>query len=271
MQAAYSNYDSDDYISGSRTKIGGLGPYQEFRPQPEKIINGAGLLISLVTDMEGTLSIDFTNIIEEPYSFTEIYEIPQSTTGYSVKSYLTSVKAKNFRVRFQNKSTARQQKFKLFTFILPNCPVFSLVDSNGDKISTLVPTTGTANALITHNIYDYSQNLLPFGLVNDTSIPTIQTQPFNLTKYKNFDIILNYSTDFAINLVPIRLYIYVWDGGYYSPHIKTDIYIDIYYGDTTRSITNVTINAKYIIIKASSLYITDLRYSNLICYIVTKG
>jgi len=78
MQSLYSNYDSDGFISGSRNRVGGLNPNQEFRPQPQKVSNGVGLLVSVLTDVPGIVSIDFTNIIEEPYSFIDEYEILNS-------------------------------------------------------------------------------------------------------------------------------------------------------------------------------------------------
>jgi len=129
MQSLYSNYDSDGFLSGSRNRVGGLNPNQEFRPQPQRVGNGAGLLVSVLTDVPGRVSIDFTNIIEEPYAFVEEYQITSDefTTNQTVsKTYLVSVKATNFRIRFRNISSLKQNKLKLFTFILPSSPVVSI-------------------------------------------------------------------------------------------------------------------------------------------------
>jgi hypothetical protein len=304
MQATYSNYDSDAFISGSKNKLGGLNPNQEFRPQPQKVENGAGLLVSVLTDVKGKVSIDFTNLIEEPYAFVDEYSIDPAVSPseinpeYAFKTFLVSVKAKNFRIRFRNLTTQKQQKLKLFTFILPSSPVVSInpdtlenvvlntltkiFDSSGNKIysvsnalyvslrdgygniiNSLTPSTDTNNALITHNICDYSNNELTMTINN----PNITSTSLELKKYKNFDIILTLSS--STNLLPIRLYIYISDNN--SNYFKTDKYIDIYYGDTNISITNITINSKYIKLQGTSPYASSTYLTISSCYILEKN
>ncbi len=75
MQSTFSNYDSDSFIYGSKNRTGGLNPNQEFRPQPQQVGTGAGLLISVKSDVIGKVFIDFTNIIEEPYAFIETFDL----------------------------------------------------------------------------------------------------------------------------------------------------------------------------------------------------
>lgn len=302
MQATYSNYDSDAFISGSRNLLGGLNPNQEFRPQPQKVEIGAGLLVSVLTDVKGKISIDFTSLIEEPYAFVEEFSIdpavsPSETNpAYAFKTFLVSIKAKNFRIRFRNLSSLKQQKLKLFTFILPSSPVVSInpdtlekvvlntlskiFDSSGNSlhstsnalnvslrdglgniINSLIPSTDTNNALITHNISDYSNNQLTMTIDN----PNITSSSLELKKYKNFDIILKLSN--STNLYPIRLYLYISNND--SDYFKTDIYIDIYYGDTLVSLTNIIVNSRYIKLKGTSLYAPSLTISS--CYILEKN
>ena len=279
MLSTYSNYDSESFTIGTKNKVGGLNPNQEFRPQPQTIDNGAGLLISIKTDLMGELSIDFTNIIDEPYDFIDKYEITDAEINASDKTetlngvtfkviartYLMQIKAKNFRIRFRNNSSQKQKLLQLFTFILPNIPVFALVDSKGDKIDTIVPSTGTVRAIYTHNIFDYAYSLLTFTY---NAYPgNIISSSYQLKKFKNFDIIFQFS---ANNLIPIRLYVYESIDN--SVFAITNHYIDVYYGYTNRTLTNITVNGDYI--KLQGVNMSDNVSNKLTissCYICEKG
>lgn len=297
MQSLYSNYDSDGFLSGSRNRLGGLNPNQEFRPQPQKVSNGAGLLVSVLTDVPGRVSIDFTNIIEEPYSFIDEYEIPSSefTTNQTVeKIYLVSVKATNFRIRFKNISSLKQNKLKLFTFILPSSPVVSinpdtldnvvintkildsfgnnitsssgslninLRDGNSNLITSYQPTTDTnIRALHVTNINNFQTFTLNFSIVG----LVISSNIINLGRYKNFDIIFENIN--ATNLSPVRLYLYVSKDG--TNFIITDKYIDIIFGTQTTYLNNITINVNYI--KLEGTYITGLNIANDSTFVCVK-
>jgi len=286
MQSQHSNYDSDGFVTGSTNKLGGLNPNQEFRPQPQKITSGAGLLVSVSTDVPGKISIDFTNIIEEPYAFTTEYNIQQSdikdvtinniviTEG--TKTYLLSITAQYFRVRFRNTSNQKQNRLKLFTFILPSSPVVSinpdtlqdvflktgLYDASGNSINTIIPTTDTNRALCVHNINDYTTNRFIFA----TSLNILVSNSIQLKKYKSFDI--NFEDIIAMNLLPIRFYLYTSkDNISYS---KSNYYVDIYYGMSNTCITNIIIDADYI--KLKSIIVSNLNSITInSCYVTMKG
>ncbi len=324
MQSTYSNYDSDSSIAiGSKNRLGGLNPNQEFRPQPQEVDNGAGLLISVKSDVQGKVFIDFTNIIEEPYAFIETFELleKERIDGYITKILLVSVKAKNFRIRFRNTSSYKQDVLKLFTFILPSSPVVSinpdtlpfevdisglliasirdssgnsiystdsrmntyaaLTDSNGTHLSVrentlttnaflndgsgnkmhsiITNTDNSVRSLYVHNVYDYSYNQITFT----TDSTNIYSTVLQLNKYKNFDVMFESIT--ATNYAPVRLYVYISKDN--NTFMKSDYYIDIYYGDTSRILTNVTVNGDYI--KLLGKKITGLTITT--CYIVRKG
>jgi hypothetical protein len=302
MQSTYSNYDSENFIYGSKNRTGGLNPNQEFRPQPQPVGTGAGLLISVKSDVIGKVFIDFTNIIEEPYAFIETYDLLETdkVDGVITKILLVSIKAKNFRIRFRNNSTQKQDTLKLFTFILPSSPVVSinpdtlpfkvdisgllitsirdssgnpiystdnrmntnsyLNDGSGNKIHSIVTNANTsARSLYVHNVYDYSYNQITFT----TDSTNIYSTVLQLNKYKNFDVMFESIT--ATNYAPVRLYVYVSKDN--NTFIKSDYYIDIYYDDTSRVLTNVTVNGDYI--KLQGKKITGLTISS--CYIVRKG
>ncbi len=302
MQSTYSNYDSDSFIYGSKNRTGGLNPNQEFRPQPQQVGTGAGLLISVKSDVIGKVFVDFTNIIEEPYAFVEVFDLldKEKIDGVITKVLLVSVKAKNFRIRFRNNSTQKQNILKLFTFILPSSPVVSinpdtlpfevdisglliasirdssgnpiystnnrmntnsyLNDGSGNKIHSIVTNTNTsARSLYVHNVYDYSYNQITFT----TDATNIYSSVLQLYKYKNFDIMFESIT--ATNYAPVRLYVYVSKDN--NTFMKSDYYIDIYYGDTSLILTNVTVNGDYI--KLLGKKISGLTINT--CYIVSKG
>jgi hypothetical protein len=302
MQSTYSNYDSDSFIYGSKNRVGGLNPNQEFRPQPQPVGAGAGLLISVKSDVIGKVFVDFTNIIEEPYAIVEIFELKEEEreNGVISKNLLVSVKAKNFRIRFRNGSSLKQNTLKLFTFILPSSPVVSLNpdtlpfkvdlsgllittirdssgnpiystagkmntnsylnDGNGNKINSIITNTdNSVRSLYVHNQYDYSYNNITF--LTDTN--NIYSTVFQLNKYKNFDVMFESIT--ATNYAPVRLYVYISKDN--NIFMKSDYYIDIYYGDTSRILTNVTVNGDYI--KLQGKKISGLTINT--CYIVTKG
>jgi hypothetical protein len=301
MQSTYSNYDSDSFIYGSKNRTGGLNPNQEFRPQPQAVGSGAGLLISVKSDVIGKVSVDFTNISEEPYAFVEIFELldTEYIDGFITKILLVSVKAKNFRIRFRNTSSQKQNTLKLFTFILPSSPVVSinpdtlpfkvdlsgflitsirdssgnsiystngkmntnsyLNDGNGNKINSIVTNTDTSRSLYVHNVYDYSYNQITFT----TDSTNIYSTTLQLNKYKNFDVMFESIT--ATNYAPVRLYVYISKDN--NIFIKSDYYIDIYYGETSKVLTNVTVNGDYI--KLQGKKISGLTINT--CYIVRKG
>lgn len=302
MQSTYSNYDSDSFIYGSKNRTGGLNPNQEFRPQPQAVGTGAGLLISVKSDVAGKVYVDFTNIIEEPYAFIEIFDLlnTEKKDGVITKILLVSVKAKNFRIRFRNTSSQKQNTLKLFTFILPSSPVVSinpdtlpfevdisglliasirdssgnpiystdsrmntnsyLNDGSGNKIHSIITNANTAaRALYVHNVYDYSYNQITFS----TNSTNIYSSVLQLNKYKNFDVMFEAIT--ATNYAPVRLYVYVSKDN--NTFIKSDYFIDIYYGDTSRILTNVTVNGDYIKLQGNK--ITGLTINT--CYIVRKG
>lgn len=297
MQSLYSNYDSDGFLSGSRNKVGGLNPNQEFRPQPQRVDNGAGLLVSVLTDVPGRVSIDFTNIIEEPYAFVDEFEIPLSefTTNQTVsKTYLVSVKATNFRIRFRNISSLKQNKLKLFTFILPSSPVVSinpdtlkdvfinskifdslgnnitsssgslninLRDGNSNLITSYQPTTDTnIRALHVTNINNFQTFTLNFTI----SGLFISSNIINLERYKNFDIIFENIS--ATNLSPVRLYLYISKDG--INFILTDIFIDIFFGTNNTNLSDLKINENYIKLEGS--YITGLNIANDTTFVCVK-
>ena len=290
MQAKYSQYDSDSFLQGYTTPIGGLNANAEFRPQAEKITTGAGLLISVKSDQSGTLYIEYTNIIKEPYSFIDEYVLdnsiinPMSSEDFLAdKTYVVSVKATNFRIRFRNTGHRKQNIFKLFCFILPTNPVISinadtlpfqvdasgklfvhsdLNDGYGNKINSIIDesvfTINHIRSLCTININDYKYNDILF---NYTSTEIISNE-INLGRYKNFDI--NFDVT-ATNYAPIRFYLYT--RVLFENFAKTEYYIDIYYGDTTKTLSNITLNAtniKLIGNKISGLIINK-------CQIVRKG
>jgi hypothetical protein len=302
MQSTFSNYDSDSFISGSKNRTGGLNPNQEFRPQPQPIGTGAGLLISVKSDVAGKVFIDFTNIIEEPYAFIETFDLLdiEKIDGIVTKILLVSIKSKNFRIRFRNTSAQKQNTLKLFTFILPSSPVVSinpdtlpfkvdlsgllittirdssgnpiystggkintnasLNDGSGNKINSIITNTNSAvRSLYVHNVYDYSYNQITFS----TDSTSIYSTVLQLNKYKNFDVMFELIT--ATQDIPVRLYVYVSKDN--INFIKSDYYIDIYYGDTSRILTNVTVNGDYI--KLQGKKISGLTIN--ICYIVKKG
>lgn len=294
MQAEYSNYDSDSFKQGSLIKFGGLNPKQEFRPQAQKIEGGSGLLISVKSDTLGTIYMDFTNIIEEPYTFSDPYVLDPITdtyidsTGnlYYIKSLIISIKASNFRIRFRNTTDLKQETFKLFTYILTTNPLVTLnpdtlpfiFDISGSLItssdksklndglgniinSTLSTSTSdpTIRSINSRNINNYLAEIITF----DNSGSEIVSQIFELNEYKNFDVVFQLID--AHNYAPIRFYLYISDNIYYFT--KTDYYIDIYNGDTTRALTNITVNASYARVignKISGLSITT-------CFILKKG
>ena len=302
MQSTFSNYDSDSFIYGSKNRVGGLNPNQEFRPQPQGVGSGAGLLISVKSDVIGKVFVDFTNIIEEPYAFVEVFDLKEEEkiSGVVSKNLLVSVKAKNFRIRFRNGSSLKQNLLKLFTFILPSSPVVSLNpdtlpfkvdmsgllitsirdssgnsiystagkmntnsylnDGNGNKINSIITNTDNSiRSLYVHNQYDYSYNNITFL----TNTNNIYSTVFQLNKYKNFDVMFESIT--ATNYAPVRLYVYISKDN--NIFMKSDYYIDIYYGDTSRILTNVTVNGDYI--KLQGKKISGLTINT--CYIVTKG
>ena len=302
MQSTYSNYDSDSFIFGSRNRIGGLNPNQEFRPQPQKVDIGAGLLISVKSNVIGNVNVDFTNIIEEPYAFIETFDLKEEERedGFITKILLVSIKAKNFRIRFRNTSPQKQTTLKLFTFILPSSPVVTinpdtlpfkvdisgllitsirdssgrpiystdsrmntnsyLNDGSGNKMHSIITNTNTsARSLYVHNVYDYSYNEITFS----TDTTNIYSSVLQLYKYKNFDVMFEAIT--ATNYAPVRLYVYVSKDN--NIFMKSEYYIDIYYGDTSRILTNVTVNGDYI--KLQGKKISGLTIST--CNIVRKG
>lgn len=323
MQSTFSNYDSDSFIYGSKNRTGGLNPNQEFRPQPQAVGAGGGLLISVKSDVIGKVFVDFTNIIEEPYAFVEIFELKEEEreNGVISKNLLLSVKAKNFRIRFRNGSPQKQKILKLFTFILPSSPVVSinpdtlpfkvdvsgllitsirdssgnsiysvdnrmntysaltdssgthlsvrentlttnafLNDGSGNKINSIITNTNTSvSSLYVHNVYDYSYNQITFTADSTNIYSTV----IQLNKYKNFDVMFESIT--ATNYAPVRFYLYISKDN--SIFIKSDYYIDIYYGDTSRTLTNVTVNGDYI--KLQGKKISGLTINT--CYIVRKG
>jgi hypothetical protein len=283
MQATYSNYDSDSFIYGSKNRVGGLNPNQEFRPQPQKVGNGAGLLISVKSDVIGRVSIDFTNIIEEPYAFIETFDVNVNDS----KVLLVTIKAENFRVRFRNLSSQKQNKLKLFTFILPTSPVVSINpdtlpfnldasnnlivcmrDSFGNPLTSITPALYGANVLATHNIGDYSKyELVPF---DDSTVNIIKSQRVNINKYRTFDILLYNIT--ATNLVPIRFYVQTADDDDIE-FVNTQYYVDIYYGMDTANISGITVNTKYVRLlgEYKSLVPFDSRLTVGSGYIVCKS
>ena len=146
MQAQYSNYDSDSLLS-NKVKRGGLNGFQEFRPQPQELTSGVGLLISLKTDVSGVLSIDFTNIISEPFAFVTDYII--NATTQQTYTFESAIKAKFFRVRFKNSTVQTQKTFKLFTYILNQSPLVVIdaqssfkIDQNGNIIVDIQDPSG---------------------------------------------------------------------------------------------------------------------------------
>ncbi len=277
MQATYSNYDSDSFIYGSKNRVGGLNPNQEFRPQPQKVGNGAGLLISVKSDVIGRVSVDFTNIIEEPYAFIDTYDVLVNDP----KILLVTIKAENFRIRFRNLSPYKQNKLKLFTFILPTSPVVSINpdtlpfnldvsnnlivcvrDSFGNPLTSITPALYGANVLATHNVGDYAKyELVPF---DDSTLTVIKSQQANINKYRTFDILLYNIV--ATNLLPIRFYIQTADDDDIE-FIDTKYYIDIYYGMQQANLTDITINAKYVRLQGD--YISGITIGS--GYIVCKS
>jgi hypothetical protein len=135
-----------------------------------------------------------------------------------------------------------------------------LNDGSGNKINSIITNTdNSVRSLYVHNVYDYSYNQITFT----TDSTNIYSTVFQLNKYKNFDVMFESIT--ATNYAPVRLYIYISKDN--NTFMKSDYYIDIYYGDTSRILTNVTVNGDYI--KLLGKKITGLTIST--CYIVRKG
>ena len=262
MLSQYSNYDSDEKIFGV-TK-GGLNGLQEFRPQPQQIVTGAGLLVSSYCDLIGKIIIDYTNIIQEPYSFSEEHDylIPNN-----IKSIVSAIKAPYFRVRFRNTKTDTQGTLKLNTYILPTNPLLTLdvpssfeVDTtnslwtnikNASGISIQIDTSGN---LRTHNIYTSSSTSLNFSVINNI----MSSNSANLGEYKNFDILLSITS--ASNVYPVILDVYVSVDG--ITYIKSYYNVTINYGDLTKGILNCVSNVPYIKLKGD--YISGLSLSGVV-------
>ena len=117
----YSNYDSREIIYG--TIRGGLNGYQEFRAQPQQIIKGAGLLVSLISDTSGILFIEYSNIIQEPYNFSTQYNITGSNQIYTFEE---AIHSQYFRIRFINNTPKKQETFILTTYILDQNPLVTI-------------------------------------------------------------------------------------------------------------------------------------------------
>jgi len=115
MLSLYSNYDSSGKTDGKIN--GGLNGLQEFRAQAQRMTDEEGLLISLISSTTGTLYIEYTNIVGEPYDFQETKdtEINTSTSPYV---FFSIKKAPYFRIRFKNTSSSKQDYFKLDTFLI---------------------------------------------------------------------------------------------------------------------------------------------------------
>lgn len=264
MLSQYSNYDSDELVFG--TKNGGLNGYQEFRPQPQQIVSGAGLLVSSYCDVLGTITIDYTNIIQEPYAFSEQYSDILPNT---IKTIVSPIKAQYFRVRFRNTESTPQTILKLNTYILPTNPLFKLdtassfkLDNLGNIVTTLQSTAGNyikidaSGNLNTHNVNTSNSSALTFSV----SGGIITSNIINLGEYKNFDIILNNIT--ANNTSPAILDIYV------SPdnitYVKSSYNTTINQNDLATGALNCVSNCPYI--KLSGTSVTGLTVTSGIVY-----
>ena len=245
MLSQYSNYDSDELSFG--VKKGGLNGLQEFRPPPQQIVEGAGLLVSSYCDVSGLIIIEYTSIIQEPYSFSESYPVYSNT----IKTIVSAIKAPYFRVRFRNTESSQQQILKLNTYILPTNPLITLdvpssfnVDLSGNLLVNIVDSNSnqiqidTSGNLHTHNIY--TSNTLT-SIIN-ASGTVIESDPINLGEYKNFDIILNGLT--ANNVYPVILDVYVSNDN--TTYVKSSYSITINYGDISNGVLNCVSNSPYI-------------------------
>jgi hypothetical protein len=160
----YSNYDSDEIIYGKAK--GGLNAQQEFRPVPQQIGQGAGLLVSIYSDTIGKLYIEFTNIIEPNFIFTEEIIIPANT----IKTMVSPVKASYFRVRFINDAFVAQTIFKLNTYIIQTEPLIIIdaassfsVDASGSLWVNIKDSSGNnikidSSGNLNTKIYDSNGN-----------------------------------------------------------------------------------------------------------------
>lgn len=264
MLSEYSNYNSDDFIAGSATVTrGGLNPYQEFRPLPQKLGTNMGItsvMVNLVTDTPGILYIEFTNTVREPYDFSSQYTIT-GTIGVKQKfSYSERIKATYLRVRFANTSDTKQTVLKLNTLL-------SGADLSGISESTGMPINTDASGNLIASVYSGSnsigyKNLDPDGkalliyvgkeytetelsVTYDTDSTT--TDVYDLTRYKNFDVLLqvtaNQASTLTFNIYAANNIIYSGSGT--TVFHKTSYSIDINPGDTSVSFTNITLNARY--------------------------
>jgi len=245
MLSQYSNYDSDELLFG--VKKGGLNGLQEFRPPPQQITEGAGLLVSSYCDVNGLILIEYTGIIQEPYSFSESYPVYQNT----IKTIVSAIKAPYFRVRFRNTSTTQQQILKLNTYILPTNPLITLdvpssfnVDSSGNLLVNIVASNGnninidSSGNLHTHNVYT-SNTLTSSFSVSGT---LIESNPIDLGEYKNFDILISGIT--TNNVYPVILDIYASNDN--TTYVKSSYSIVINNGDLSTGVLNCVSNSPYI-------------------------
>jgi len=245
MLSQYSNYDSDELSFG--VKKGGLNGLQEFRPQPQQIIEGAGLLVSLYCDRSGLITIEYTGIIQEPYSFSESYTVYKNT----IKTIVSAIKAPYFRVRFRNTESIQQQILKLNTYILPTNPLITLdvpssfkIDLSGNLLVNIVDSNANqikidpSGNLHTHNIYTSNTLSSTFSVIDTV----IESDPINLGEYKNFDILLNGIT--ANNVYPVILDVYVSNND--ITYVKSSYSITINNGDISTGVLNCVSNSPYI-------------------------
>ena len=152
MQSLYSNYDSQEFIKEINSVKGGLSANQTFISRPQLIENGLGLVISILSDTDGYLYVDYDNILNtSTYTFIEQYSITKNN-----KQIINSeIRAKYFRIRFQN-SNNNQNLCKLFTFISPVNPIISNITL--DNINIQLPTND--NGILKTTLYDSYGNYI---------------------------------------------------------------------------------------------------------------
>ena len=263
MLSQYSNYDSDEIIFG--VKKGGLNGKQELRPQPQQIIEGAGLLVSTYCDISGLILIEYTNIIQEPYSFSESYVILPNT----IRTFVSPIKAQFFRVRFRNTETDAQTILKLNTYILTKNQFLTLdfqssfsVDGNFSILTNIKDSSGntiqidSSGNLHTHNVYTANSSAMTFSVVGTT----ISSTSVNLGEYKNFDVLLESIT--ANNVYPVILDIYVSKDD--ITYIKSNYNVVINFGDSATGVLNCVSNSPYI--KLSGTTVTGLTLTSGVIY-----
>ena len=121
MLSLYANYDSDTVDPVTNVQRGGIKTNSNYISQPQKLTSETGLAIFLTANDIATLKFDiiveFTNIIQEPYDFSNTYNYNEQLKV--IGEILIPKQAQYFRIKIINYEFTLTN-LKVNTFLISN-------------------------------------------------------------------------------------------------------------------------------------------------------